>query len=339
MGNRTHGSRGGSMEQLNLIELGSFLGVDFPPPAPICEGLINHGEFVILSAASKVGKSKFAMSLSLAVSKGIKFLEHFETHRGNVFYLQTEISNGEFQKRLRDCGYESEVGDAKTLLSNDRINLMESKSFEILSRTIEQHEVKLMILDPFYTLHRGDECSQYDMHPLLTNLSLLAKKHNIGIFLIHHQGKQNEIRGSFQTGHHHRGSSAFGDVPDGSLSLRTMGKNQLKLSFEFRNRPTPDPLEIEPVGLGFKVIGELEVIENKKIDHLVGVIKKFENGVSRSEILKFCELNGIGKERAVNGMLKKLTEEKILKREMKGKTAFYYDGSTAIPLKGNAVVP
>ncbi len=211
---------------------------------PIVVELIDRREFVILSAPAKVGKSMFALNMGINISCGSEFLG-MTTLKGKVLYLQTEVSSFQLNQRM-DKMLSNLVDEDRDLVNENmficdqNIRVDNEEGLSALRRAIEGHKPSLLILDPFYTLHRKKEDSSDEMAPILTNLKMLAKDFDCGVLLIHHQGKRNESVG--QVGHSHRGSSSFGDVPDSSLSLSKKDRT-LMLKGEFRNRAPRSPIE------------------------------------------------------------------------------------------------
>jgi KaiC/GvpD/RAD55 family RecA-like ATPase len=231
------------MPIMEFWKIGDFMKKEFPPQEPIVEGIISRGELIILSGPAKTGKSFFATQLAISVAKEIPFLGHFPTTKGTVFLLQTEITNSSFQERIKIMEPSIAVeSDINLFISHQRIHIKDYLEMDEIHYALTETRPDLLILDPFYTLHRGDENSSKEMVPILENLKRVSEDYNLACLLIHHQGKRNENAPTSRTGHKHRGSSSFADVPDGSLSLEKNDEKTLKLSFEFRNRETPDPI-------------------------------------------------------------------------------------------------
>jgi len=211
---------------------------------PIVTDFINRKEFVILSGAAKTGKSYFAINLAISIASGKRFL-NFDTVKGKVFYLQTEISSDSLKERidpvLATVSPQNEESKQNIFICDERIRIDKEEDRIKLKSTLETERPCLLILDPFYTLHNLKEDSSNDMAPILTFLKHLASDSNCAILLIHHQGKRNEANAN--VGHGHRGSSSFADVPDSSLCLFRKSKG-LSLHAEFRNRRPIEPLHI-----------------------------------------------------------------------------------------------
>lgn len=269
---------------------------DYRPEA-VVSGLINHKELILLSAQAKTGKSLLSMNLALAVASGKLFLGRFEVTPGPVMIIQTEVSEYFLAERV------------KSMLSNEPCNdfttqiIVASGSFKIdegmdsLKELIDVHHPKLLILDPFYTLHTKDENSASEMAPVLQALRDLVLETNIACVLIHHQGKRGEKTSSSTPGHSHRGSSAFADVPDGSLSLTKKPDGTFTLHAELRNQKPFDGilLKLNQSRLIFEPLNSTAEARSPKRDKIFADIMRDANApLKQSELLRrFQEITGL----------------------------------------------
>lgn len=264
---------------------------NFPTPVPIVESLICEREFVILSATAKTGKSLLGLQLALSVATGRPFLEKFGTVRSRVVIVQTEISDGRYSERLRQMTKQlnidlqaNEVG-----ITSHRLKIDDSESFAALRNVIREDKFKLVILDPFYTLHSKDEDKAKDIAPLLADLRQMIIEEGATCFLIHHQGKYGERSDKKQTGHQHRGSSAFADVPDSSWSLSLVsseGEPQASLSFELRNF---EPVESLRLGrksgeLIWSILGSDKLLSMRQEGDLIAQAIRENEGIAKDKL-------------------------------------------------------
>jgi hypothetical protein len=314
--------------KVDLIELKSWsLGEymndpSFQEPIPVVQGLFNLSEFIIISAPAKAGKSILAMNLAISVASGNKFLDHFETIQKKVLYLQTEIGNFQLRQRLEL----SIPGDYTSfsenfLIANNRIPLDKKSGLEQLENFIIKEKIKVLILDPFYTLHTSKEDSSTEMAPILANIKEIALKYELLIVLVHHQGKRRE--GEMQTGHKHRGSSSFADVPDGSLSLNRSTDYTASLDCEFRNIESPGNMKLMLENLNWKFDS---VIEDKKKLTFIQV-KETLSEVKEIGYTEFVDLlkekYSVSKRKAQEQISYSFNNGQIFKKK-KGRNAIYY---------------
>lgn len=276
---------------IEVLTLGEFLEPDrFPPRIPVVEGLMNQQELHLCSAPAKAGKTILQINLAIAVARGESFLGTFKTHKGKVLIIQTEVAATNFQSRLNQVTNTDidDIGDL-IFISSNRVKLDTEEGLEKLEQIIKRCDPKLIILDPFYTLHDSDEDRSSEIAPVLTNLREVIIRSNTTCLLIHHQGKG--VANNNQVGHKHRGSSSLADVPDGSWSLNKSQDNQkATLSFELRNHQSPLPMrltlgkdlrwlsdgftDIESTALTVQIVKEEsstlgEVTSKELVDHLM----------------------------------------------------------------------
>jgi len=278
------------MSLIKTYSVNELLKREFPFVPSVVEGIISTEELILLTAPAKAGKSMLALDLALSVVQGKKFLRKYETNKTNVLLIQTEIAEIHFKERIKTKEYKSLPDDANFILSSERIRLNDTISMNSLKETIEYFKIGFLILDPFYTLHNKDENSANEMAPILSDLRDLTRETHCACLLIHHQGKRGEASSNAQTGHRARGSSSFADVPDGSISLSRSGNRSLKMSFEFRNRETPNPIEIlSDNGCNFRFASEDNNSEKDRGVLIADKLMMLSEGVSAKEIENFFE--------------------------------------------------
>lgn len=300
----------------------------FKTPEPLVHSLINKGEFHIMSATAKTGKTLAQLHLAIALARGEKFLDYFETQKGTkCLIIQTEVSNRNLAKRIRKiCGPAYEDIKDKLFFTDKRIKLDTPQGISELKAFIKKYGVELIILDPFYTLHNKLEDKSSDMAPILSDIREVATKNNVAVLLIHHQGKKSET-GSTQTGHRARGSSSFADVPDASWSLEaTSEPGFARLSIEARNIESPGPFKCfkDPETLKWRVVEHLQSSHENKvsIDAVIDYVKENEGISSGSLADQLSALLGASK-RSVQSKMKEAIEANKLKKEKEGNKTFY----------------
>lgn len=313
-------------KEIKILNIKEFYNADlFPPPVPIVVGLINRGEFHICTATAKTGKTLLQLNLAKCVSRGEKFLDYFETKKLKVLIIQTEVSNANLRNRVVTIfGNEKQPDAEDVLFTNSRIKLDKIEGLNTLSSLIDEHKPDLLILDPFYTLHTGNEDSSSEMAPLLSDIREIAIQKNIGILLIHHQGKKRE-RGS-QTGHKARGSSSFADAPDGSWSLQKSSTGDyLTLHFEMRNIESPGPFQLKQnkENLTFKIVGALEQIDdNLNFGDIKNFILQNPNLYSSDIQKELSQIFGVSIKTVQRRLKEAVLHEEITKRR-EGRNIIY----------------
>ena len=300
----------------------------FPAVIWLVCGLINRKEFILISAAAKLGKTFFCLVLAITVAKGEKFLGRFPTKKGKVLMIQTEVSDAMLAERLRTLIGDEDVSEygESIIFYNERIKIDLPEGKNRLVEILREVKPDLLILDPLYTLHNKNEDSSSDMAPLLTDLKTIISAFNIACVLIHHQGKRSEKSSGSQPGHKHRGSSALADVPDASWSLeKTKEKDLLKLSFEMRNHEPLDTLKIKRgKNMTLEVIGDhIEESSDVTGDDIFQIVESV-GAVTSGELVSLITEKFSIKERKARNEIKNAHELGKVNKKNVGKNSFYY---------------
>lgn len=109
-----------------------------------------------------------------------------------------------------------------------------------LEITLEAYKPRLLVLDPFVRLHRGDENSAQEIAAILASLRELQRRFHLAIAIVHHTRKNANAR---QMGQALRGSGDFHAWADSALYV-SHEKAGLKLTIEQRAAPAPEPVFI-----------------------------------------------------------------------------------------------
>lgn len=295
---------------LKILSFSEFINKDYPVNEAIIDGLIHRTELIILSAKAKSYKSFLTTEMALCVSGGTPFLGSFETFKRPTLLVQTEVSEAALKERIETL-LEDRVIENLFIAEAVRLRIDKSEGLQSIREAILENKIELLILDPFYTLHGGDENSASEVSRILTELKKLILELNIGCILVHHQGKKFEHSEGKQAGQKHRGSSSFADVPDGSISLSKIDEQTIALSSEFRNRESLQPFNIKFIDQKFSV-GDSDI---KKPDRITtAIIEILEDNKGRATRGKFNDqlkqVKGITTSmRTVDGRLKRLISD------------------------------
>lgn len=301
----------------------------FPKREPIVDGLLSAQEFIILSGAAKIGKSLLALNLGISIAKGSPFLGHFETTKGTVLIIQTEVAPDAFRERLVKMEGDILAMNLGIRISTERISLDEKSGLTKLRNTINQFKPNLTIIDPFYNLHKKDEDKAAQIGPILSEMSQIAKDTGTALILVHHQGKRGESDGR-QTGHQHRGSSAFADVPDGSWSLSKFKESGVHLSFELRNSTPLESLSIElDSNLWWRLKVNQTILEPKS-EKLVSLVAQTP-GIARVDLISLAKTKLGLKMRSVESLISEALHIGSITKSMKDGYATYFVSETAGP--------
>jgi hypothetical protein len=168
----------------------------FEPKAPLIEGLLNEGETALFVGKGKVGKSRFALQLTISLASGIPFLGLAVPAKRKVLYLDLENSPEITQRR--SAGMEADrswwsnaVFYCPKTLGEIQVSLIKSRGLQRLTEMVRSVDPALMIADTFRLCMLGaDENSAADILRALTALSSLKQVNpKLALVLIHHTRK------------------------------------------------------------------------------------------------------------------------------------------------------
>jgi hypothetical protein len=159
-------------------------------PKNIVHGLLDAGTQLLFGGASKTFKTWLQLDLALCICSGLSWLS-FRTVAQPVIFVNCELSRYHIQKRL------GEIAGARNIClpraSFYLLNLRDfgdferSKLVELLTDVCAKRGIKMVFLDPFYSLLSDleDENRQQDMRKALRNFRPLNKAEVASSFGIH----------------------------------------------------------------------------------------------------------------------------------------------------------
>jgi len=313
--------------QLNFMNLSDFrLKAKSDISEPVIDGFLDKKEFMLLHASAKTGKSMLALNLALSVSTGRDFLG-WESEIGKVLYLQTEINDRALDERIDKMLFGQseqiyELAKMNFFIATNRIQLDQEKGISLLTEEVKREKPILLIIDPLYDLHKKNEDNATEMAPLLSDIREISRECDCAVILIHHQGKKAE---GFSTnaGHACRGSSAFADVPDSSVSL-SKDKEGYCLRGIFRNRSSLEDfrLSFNQENLMFECSNDLPKRMKTK-DIILNLLDASPVGLTKKEIVAKIGLKQGIQSSAIQKQLENLVfNNKILLDETSKETKF-----------------
>lgn len=133
-------------------------------PKSLVEGLIYEESTNLLTGASKVGKTWFALQLAMCLASGKEFLG-LQTRKASVLYICLELSAGMLRERMKriasDTGIPYPViGErfhvvAPTSNEVPALNLSGESGFNALRKLIDRTNAQLMVADTLYRFLPG----------------------------------------------------------------------------------------------------------------------------------------------------------------------------------------
>jgi|10_taG_2_1085330.scaffolds.fasta_scaffold06067_7 hypothetical protein len=169
----------------------------------VIENILPEG-MTILAALPKIGKSFFALQISLAVENALEVLG-FKVKEGRALYCAYEDNRGRIKRRFKTMGVKPE--DKKPDFIFNSCSLTEGLEDQIENWIKETPDAQLVVIDTYAkTLPKSNRRSFKERYEIdsqnLSGLQRLALDYNISILIIHHTTKGklddtfNEISGS-----------------------------------------------------------------------------------------------------------------------------------------------
>jgi len=237
---------------------------DVPPTDPtrrwLVDGLWSQAAVGIIGGAPKSAKSWLALDMAVSVASDTPCLGAFDVlDPGRALLYMAEDTAPAVRARVAGiCAHRRLDLDALDvhLITAASLRLDLERDRRRLSDLVTDLAPRLLLLDPFVRLHRGDENDAGHISGLLAYLRELQREHQLAVVVVHHTRKNG---GGAALGQTLRGSGDFHAWTDSSLYLRRK-REGLVLTVEHRSAPTPDPLRLALAGDDARGDVHLEVL-------------------------------------------------------------------------------
>ena len=175
-----------------IISSAEFLANPPKLPEEVIEGVVRQGHKMMISGASKSGKSFLLIELAIALAEGTKWLG-FQCRRSRVLYINLEIDPNSLLNRfyviyealgIKPRYYKDIViwnlrGEAQPL---------DQLAPDLIHRA-DYHGVDVIILDPIYKVMMGDENNATDMANLTNLFDKICYETGCTFVYSHHHSK------------------------------------------------------------------------------------------------------------------------------------------------------
>jgi len=182
----------------------SFLAKEDVPITWLVDLLFPETAVSILAAQGGFGKSWMLSDLALEVSRGGKWLGHFQTKKGTVLYVDEESAPQLLRHRLKKLVHAKGVDvpgfDVQVCLGLG-LNFSQEKSVKQFREILADVRPSLVVIDSLIRVHNADENSATDMSKVFRAIKSLY----------------DEFECAFVICDHARKVQASGNTPDQSL--------------------------------------------------------------------------------------------------------------------------
>ena len=224
------------------------LAVTDPTRRWLIDGLWSQAAVGIIGGPPKAAKSWMALDMAISVASDTACLGVFDVlEPGRALLFMAEDADAAVRARVagicRHRGLDIHRLDLHIITATSlRLDLERDR--KRLSDVVTDLAPRLLLLDPFVRLHRGDENDAGHISGLLAYLRELQREHHLAVVVVHHTRKNG---GGAVLGQTLRGSGDFHAWVDSSLYLRRK-RDSLILSIEHRSAPAPDSLDLALAG-------------------------------------------------------------------------------------------
>ena len=197
-----------------------FTGTAEPMPlAPaLIEGILRCGHKMLISGASKAGKSFLLLELALSLATGTKWCG-FQCRRSKVLYVNLEIDDASLDNRLHN------IHDALHLppIQGLTVWTLRGKAVpmdKLVPRILQRYRNRnydAIILDPIYKVITGDENTASEMAYFTNQFDKLCDALGCAVIYCHHHSKGSQ--GMKKSQDRASGSGVFARDADALLDL------------------------------------------------------------------------------------------------------------------------
>lgn len=177
-----------------------------PPPSYLFDGIIVQGDYGIISAEDKAGKSFIMMDAALSAASGTPWMDRYETvTSGPVIACVGEGSERKQSRRIYAIGRHKGLSDAEIealpihlLLGVPQVK--DEGHIEELEKAIRDTKAVLVLIDPFYLAASGvDFAKLADVGSALQPIQAVCQRYGAALLLSHHWNKTGTGNGHNRT--------------------------------------------------------------------------------------------------------------------------------------------
>lgn len=247
---------------LRVVQVARLSPRSVDSPLWLVDALWGDGAVGVIGGQPKCCKTWLALELAVAVASGRPCLGRFDVPRpGRVLVYGAEDAPQQLRERILQLAQARQANfdtlDLQLILE-PTLRLDQREHLDRLRQTLQQHQPRLLVLDPYVRLQRADENDATQVSGILAALRELSRSFRLAIALVHHARKNS----SQHPGQALRGSSDFHAWGDSNLYLQRR-RNLLLLTREHRFAPAGPNLALS---LSEKTPVRLELVQETVSD-------------------------------------------------------------------------
>lgn len=164
-----------------------------PPPRYLARPVIAAGDYGMLAATKKAGKTWAASDLTVSVASGTPWLDLWPVETpGPVLVFLGEGGKRKMLRRLRAiCAARGVAYETLPIMLAFRTpHLANGEHLEMVAAKVEQVRPVLIVIDPLYLAARGANASQLnEMGAHLEGIQHVAQRSGASLVVVHHWNK------------------------------------------------------------------------------------------------------------------------------------------------------
>ena len=224
----------GEMDDLPDVENVFDDDPEVPEEKELIKGVLREGRKLLITGPSKIGKSMLLMEMSIAFTRGDKWLG-LECEKCKVLYVDCELAKEEYNRRMRriaqakgipwetlnkECGNSLGVWRLRGVPLGDKNDKEKSvylrTFFSKLIRRVKKGGYNIVIIDPIYKVLRGDENDAGFVIEFCNHLDRIYRETGAAVIFCHHNVKNSGGRDAIDRS---SGTGVFARDPDAIIDF------------------------------------------------------------------------------------------------------------------------
>lgn len=295
----------------------------------LVEPFVPYQAISAVSGHPGSGKSWVTLHLAKCVASGEPMFGRFKTTQGNVLILDEESGLDELHKRARKLGFTEDLPIFFHVLGGFKLD--NADDLDELLATVEKHNIKLVILDPFVAFHSKTENSAEEIQQITEAMQRFLAI-GAAVLYVHHHRKDSVAK--FGYGQGLRGSSALLGRLDSHVVVKKLSSDEVSDELEIiheksrrsKNATAFKVSLVEENGkVSFTDTADVEPAKLKVEQAKEAIITMLEAGgeMTRKDIIAAVKQGqGVGSKNTSDALLA-LGEEKLIVEARRGREKFY----------------
>jgi replicative DNA helicase/Fe2+ or Zn2+ uptake regulation protein len=288
----------GSIQDIRdrIISADELMALEFAEPRFAVDGILQEGANV-LAGRPKTGKSKFALSIAVAVASGGKALGKIEVEGGSVLYLGLEDGLRRLKKRLIQLLSKDKI--PKDLYFKTRWRKLDQGGIQDLRAWMHAHpDTRLIVIDTIKRVRPNERRGAriYDLdYEAVALIAEFAEQSGVCVLIITHTNKREtaSLEDPFDA---ISGSTGLTGAADAMLVLkRERGKHDAALHITGRDIEERElALQSDPLIGSWLLLGDVEEYRlSEQRSKILNVIKESFEPLGPKDVFEILQKSNV----------------------------------------------